>query len=159
MCSKLVIMDKDKKKKRYERIYKQLVELVKKSDNPTARMATIIAVLHHKMDYFFWTGFYLLQDEKLILSQYQGPVACMELKHNTGVCWAGFNQHKTIIVEDVEKFPGHIACDSRSKSEIVVPLNNAKGEIIGVLDVDSTSFSSFDEVDNEALESILALVY
>jgi GAF domain-containing protein len=152
-------MDKNKKQGRYERIYKQIAELMPKTDDPYARMSTIIAVLHHKMDFFFWTGFYFLKNDKLVVGQYQGPVACQELAKDTGVCWAGIHQQKPIIVPDVEKFPGHIACDSRSKSEIVIPLKDAKGDIIGVLDVDSNKYNSFDEVDEKMLGQILALIY
>jgi L-methionine (R)-S-oxide reductase len=148
----------NKKAARYERIYNQLQDLVVKSIDSTARMATIAAVLHHKMDGFFWTGFYLLREGNLIVGPYQGPVACLELNKNTGVCWAGINQGKTIIVPDVEKFTGHVACDSRSKSEIVIPIKNSKGEIIGVLDVDSNKLDQFDETDAEWLEKITALV-
>lgn len=151
-------MDKNKKAGRYSRIYSQLEELVKKSDNPISHMATVIAVLHHKMDYFFWTGVYLLQDGKLLVGPYQGPVACQELAQNKGVCWAGINQNKTMVVEDVHLFPDHIACDSRSNSEIVVPLRNNNGEIIGVLDIDSKDLNSFDEVDAEWLEKIVGLI-
>ena len=148
----------NKKATRYERIYNQLHDLVIKSNDSTARMASIAAVLHHKMEGFFWTGFYLLREGNLIVGPYQGPVACLELKKNTGVCWAGINQKKTIIVPDVEKFPGHIACDSRSRSEIVIPLKNSKGKIFGVLDVDSNKPDQFDETDAAWLEKITALV-
>ena len=152
-------MDKNKKQGRYERIYDQLKGLMIKTDDHNARMSTIIAVLHHKMEYFFWTGFYFLKDGKLIVGQYQGPVACQELKKDTGVCWAGINQKKTIVVPDVEKFPDHIACDSRSKSEIVVPLRDKSGVIIGVLDIDSNDYNSFDEIDELNLNKILGLIY
>ena len=111
------------------------------------------------MDDFFWTGFYLLQDGKLLVGPYQGPVACMELQKDTGVCWAGINTKKTICVPDVEKFPGHIACDSRSRSEIVIVLNNESGQIIGVLDVDSTKLSIFDDIDSLWLEKIVSLIH
>lgn len=151
-------MDKNKKDGRYSRIYAQLEELVKKSDNPISHMATVVAVLHHKMEYFFWTGFYLLQDGKLLVGPYQGPVACQELAKDKGVCWAGVNQKQTIVVPDVHLFPGHIACDSRSNSEIVVPLRNSKKEIVGVLDVDSKHLGSFDEIDAKWLEKIVALI-
>jgi len=152
-------MDQEKKRNRYNRLFQQLEELLKPHNNPTAAMATIVAVLHHKMDYFFWTGFYLLQNGELIVGPYQGPVACILLKKDTGVCWAGINQKEPIIVPDVHKFPGHIACDSRSNSEIVVPLKNNAGEIIGVLDVDSKKLNSFDQVDQVGLEKILTLIY
>ena len=121
-------------------------------------MATVTAVLHHKMDYYFWTGFYLLVEGELIVGPYQGPVACIQLQTDTGVCWAGINREETIIVPDVHAFPGHIACDSRSRSEIVVPLKDKKGKIIGVLDVDSKDLDSFDGIDAKWLEKIIALI-
>jgi GAF domain-containing protein len=152
-------VEKNKKEGRYSRIYTQLSELVKKSNSPAARMATIIAVLHHKMDTFFWTGFYLTENGEMTVNMYQGPVACQILEKNKGVCWAAFNRKETVVVEDVHQFPGHIACDSRSNSEIVVPLKNATGEIIGVLDVDSKQKAAFDEVDARWLEKILNLIY
>ena len=152
-------MEDKKKEGRYERIHHQLSELVLKSNNSQARMATIIAVLHHKMEYFFWTGFYLVDDGKMTVNMYQGPVACQLLEKDKGVCWAAFNQQKTIIVEDVHAFPGHIACDSRSNSEIVVPFKNREGDIIGVLDIDSKDKASFSEVDARWLEKILELVW
>ncbi len=147
------------KSNRYERLYTQINDLLKKSNNIEARMCSIVAVLHHKVEYNFWTGFYCLTDGKLIVKTYQGPVACMELKKDTGVCWAAINRNETIVVPDVEQFPGHIACDSRSKSEIVIPLRNNNGDIVGVLDVDSKDLNSFDEEDAEWLEKIVDLVY
>lgn len=152
-------MDNKKKEARYQRIYSQLEKLMSTCSNEEARMASVIAVLHHKMEYFFWTGFYMLVNDELIVSKYQGPVACMLLKKNTGVCWAAINQKQSIVVPDVHKFPGHIACDSRSNSEIVIPLKNRLGEIIGVLDVDSKDLGSFDEIDRVYLEKILNLIY
>ena len=152
-------MEEIKKEGRYSRIYQQLSELVKKSRNSQARMATIIAVLHHKMDYFFWTGFYLVDNGEMTVNMYQGPVACQVLEKNKGVCWTAFNKKETVIVEDVHAFPGHIACDSRSNSEIVVPFKNQIGEIIGVLDIDSKEKASFSETDARWLEKIIALVF
>ncbi len=152
-------MEKSKKESRYSRIYNQLSELVLKSTSPAARMATIIAVLHHKMDAFFWTGFYLIENGKMTVNMYQGPVACQVLEKDTGVCWAAFNRQETVVVEDVHQFPGHISCDPRSRSEIVVPLKNGEGKIIGVLDVDSREKAAFDEVDARWLEKILQLVH
>jgi GAF domain-containing protein len=152
-------MEDKKKEGRYGRIYTQLSELVKKSNNTSARMATIIAVLHHKMEPFFWTGFYLIENGEMTVNMYQGPVACQILEKDKGVCWAAFNQQKTVVVEDVHEFPDHIACDARSNSEIVVPLKNKAGEIIGVLDVDSSEKASFSEVDAKWLEKILELIW
>ncbi len=152
-------MEDYKKEGRYSRIYKQLSELVLKSNSSSARMATIIAVLHHKMDYFFWTGFYLIENGEMTVNIYQGPVACQILEKEKGVCWAAFNKKETVIIEDVHNFPGHIACDSRSNSEIVVPFKNREGETIGVLDVDSSQNGSFSDVDARWLEKILELVW
>ena len=152
-------MDSSKKSGRYERIHKQLDELVRKTDDPICRMSTINAVLHHKMDHFFWTGFYLLRDGQLRVGPYQGPVACQVLEVNKGVCWAAVNNAKTIVVPAVEKFPGHIACDSRSKSEIAVPLKNADGEIVGVLDIESKEYGNFDSEDAIHLQKIISLIY
>ena len=152
-------MEERKKEGRYARIYNQLSELVLKSNNTRARMATIIAVLHHKMEYFFWTGFYLIEDGEMTVQMYQGPVACQILEKNKGVCWAAFNQQKSVIVNDVHEFPNHIACDSRSKSEIVIPFKNNNGQIIGVLDIDSAEIASFSETDAKWLEKILELIY
>jgi len=152
-------MDIEKKKARYGRIIDQLHELLTKTDDPDARIATIIAVLHHKFDYFFWTGFYFLRKGELVVKSYQGPLACQVLDKDTGVCWAGINHQETIVVPDVHQFPGHIACDSRSNSEIVVPVRDRNGDIMGVLDVDSTVLDSFDEVDAENLEKITGMIY
>ena len=151
-------MKKEQKEGRYQRIYDQLADLLKDKPNPIARMATIVAVLHHKMDYFFWTGFYLLDNGELIVGPYQGSLACIKLKKDTGVCWAGINSGETVIVPDVHQFPGHIACDTRSNSEIVVPLKDESGNVIGVLDVDSKEPGSFDEIDALWLEKILELM-
>jgi L-methionine (R)-S-oxide reductase len=152
-------MDKTKKAGRYERIYLQLSELLPKTNDPLCRMATINAVLHHKMDNYFWTGFYLLNDGQLRVGPYQGPVACQVLEKNKGVCWAAINNQKSIIVPDIEKFPGHIACDSRSKSEIAIPLKKAEGTIFGVLDIDSKELDNFNEEDAIHLEKIISLIF
>ena len=151
-------MEESKKEGRYARIHKQLEALLVKTEDPLARMASICAVLHHKMDHFFWTGFYLYKSGKLVVGPYQGPVACQELEKDKGVCWAGINKEETIVVTDVHQFPGHIACDSRSNSEIVVPVKNKDGNVSGVLDVDSSELASFDEIDAKWLEKIIGLL-
>lgn len=151
-------MDSAKKRAAYGRIQTQLQSLLTKSPDAEARMASIVALLHHKMNHFFWTGFYGLRDGRLVVKMYQGPIACMELQKDTGVCWAAINAGKSIVVPDVELFPGHIACDSRSKSEICVPLRDKSGAVIAVLDIDSDVPGNFDEVDAEEIEKILALV-
>lgn len=153
-------MDATKKQKRYQRLYKQIQDLIlKSSNNPLSNMATINAVLYHKMEYFFWCGFYLMQEGKLQVGPYQGSLACINLTEGTGVCQAALLQQKTLVVPDVEAFPGHIACDSRSKSEIVIPLYDKENQLVGVMDVDSKDLNSFDEVDQQELEKIVRLVY
>ncbi len=151
-------MDPKKKAGRYARILRQLQDLLYKSPDLDSKLATIAAILHNKMDYFFWTGFYFLKDGDLVVKSYQGPVACQVLERNKGVCWAGVNQQKTIVVPDVHQFPGHIACDSRSKSEIVVPVRDSGGKVTGVLDIDSKFLNSFDDTDAAYLEKILGLI-
>lgn len=151
-------MNEKQKAERYSRIAIQLEELFVKTTNPIARMATVVAVLHHKFDYFYWTGFYLLDGGALTVGPYQGSLACMVLRKDTGVCWAGINGQKSLIVANVHDFPGHIACDSRSQSEVVVPLLRS-GEIVGILDVDSKTLDSFSPADAEGLEKITALIY
>ncbi|MFO8054327.1 MAG: GAF domain-containing protein [Bacteroidales bacterium] len=148
-----------KKAARYERIYQQIKDLTSSCSFPVSRMASISAVLHHKMDNFFWTGFYLLEGGSLVVGPYQGPLACMKLEKDKGVCWTGIRKAETIVVPDVTKFPGHIACDSRSKSEIVVPLFDRQGMTMGVLDVDSSSLNAFDKTDAHYLTKIIGLIY
>ena len=151
-------MDESKKEGRYQRIITQLDDLLTKTSDPIARMATIAAVLSHKFDYFFWCGFYFAHGDKMIVGPYQGPVACQVLK-GTGVCLDAVKQNNSIVVPDVHKYSGHIACDSRSNSEIVVPVRDGNGKIIAVLDVDSASFNSFDETDRKYLEIITSAIY
>ncbi len=153
------MMNDKKKEGRYQRIFIQLQELLKKTDDPLARMASICAVLHHKMEHFFWTGFYLHKDGKLIVGPYQGPVACQELEKDKGVCWAAVKGGAPVVVADVHAFPGHIACDSRSKSEITIPVFDPLGQIHAVFDVDSDKPDSFNEVDRKSLEAILELIF
>lgn len=152
------MITQERLEKRYQRIYSQLQELLKETEDKTARMATTVALLHHKMPHFFWTGFYLLRGRELIVGPYQGPLACQTLEKSKGVCWAGVNTQRTIIVADVHKFPNHIACDSRSNSEIVIPLFDSQHEVWAVLDVDSQKLNAFSDVDQEWLEKIVRLV-
>jgi L-methionine (R)-S-oxide reductase len=147
------------KNKLYQRIYQQLFELLRKTGDIDARMATISAVLHHKLGMVLWTGFYTLKNGELLVKNYQGPLACQVLKKNTGVCWTAVNKQKTIIVPDVHQFKGHIACDPRSKSEIVVPVRDQNGVIIGVLDIDSKILDRFDTTDAIELEKITGLLF
>jgi len=149
---------------RYERIYDQLKELIEgKSPNLTAAMATICAVLHHKMPHHFWTGFYLVASEdELHVGPYQGPVACQVLT-GRGVCLHCARTREPVIVANVDQFPGHIACDARSKSEIALPVTrrsspDAEDEVIAVLDIDAAEPRQFDSEDLAPLEKILSLL-
>jgi L-methionine (R)-S-oxide reductase len=142
----------------YERLYSQLEPLIRdKSPTLVAGMATIAALLHAKLRHHSWTGFYFVAGaDELHVGPYQGPVACQVLK-GRGVCLAAVTRKAAVVVPDVEAFPGHIACDSRSRSEIVIPLINS-GKIIAVLDIDSTSPAAFDDDDVVPLGRIVALL-
>lgn len=144
---------------KYDRLYEQITTYVQTTPDIWARLATMEAVLHHKMQTFFWTGVYALVDGELIVRSYQGPVACQKLRAHTGVCWAAIDSGETVIVPDVEQFPGHIACDSRSKSEIVIPIRNWEGQVFACLDIDSDKPGAFDAEDEAGLKKILALLY
>jgi len=143
---------------RYERIYAQLKDLIEgKSPNLVAAMATLCAVLHHKMGHHFWTGFYFVASEdELHVGPYQGPVACQVLRGRP-VCLHCARTRQPVVVPDVEQFPGHIACDSRSKSEIALPVMEGD-QVIAVLDVDSDKLAQFDEDDVAPLTKILSLL-
>jgi L-methionine (R)-S-oxide reductase len=151
-------MDKGKKLPRYERIAEQLAGLLPKSSDALAHMATVAALLYHKFDHYFWCGFYRLVDGDLVVGPYQGPLACQVLVRGRGICWEAVRRGEMLIVRDVREFPDHIACDSRSLSEIVVPVRNKSGKIIAVLDVDSDQLAQFDEADASGLQKIAALL-
>jgi len=144
---------------RYGRIREQLAALFRTNHDPIARMATAAALLHHKMPHFFWTGFYRLQDGQLVVGPYQGPLACAVLKGPDGVCWAGVLRREPVLVGDVEQFPGHVACDGRSRSEVVVPVRDRDGQVTAVLDVDSDRLAAFGETDVAGLTTIAALIH
>jgi len=138
---------------RFERIRDQLADLIRKTPDPLARRATAAALLHHKVPDVSWTGFYMLRGEDLVVDVYQGPVACLVLQAHTGVCWAAIDRRESIIVPDVQDFPGHIPCDSRTRSELVVPLFSG-GAPAGVLDIDSRRPRRFDAVDLAGYELV-----
>jgi GAF domain-containing protein len=119
-----------------------------------SNLSNFVAILKSHFD-FFWVGFYLVENEKLILGPFQGPLACTEIKFGKGVCGTAWSRGETIIVEDVHQFPGHIACSSETNSEIVLPLIDSKGRVVAVLDIDSTEFSDFDNIDQKYLEKML----
>ena len=143
---------------RYRRIADQLGELIAKTDDRVAHRATAAALLHHKIPGVSWTGFYLLKHGELVVDAYQGPVACLVLEEHVGVCWAAIDQDTTQIVADVHAFPGHIPCDDRSRSEVVVPIHDAEGRPIGVLDIDSHRESHFDKVDGEGCRFVVEIL-
>lgn len=144
---------------RYERLLGQLAELYQITPDPISRMATAATLLYHKMGHFYWVGFYRLVEGQLLVGPYQGTLACQKLKTNTGVCWSGVNQNQTIVVPDVHQFPGHIACDPKSRSEIVVPIRNEQGAVQAVLDGDSDQLAAFDSVDADYLNRISQMIF
>lgn len=141
------------KEEKYKALLPQIESLVEGEDNLTANLGNICSALKYNMDRFFWVGFYIRKGDELILGPFQGPVACTRIHIPNGVCGTAVKEKKTIIVDDVNKFPGHIACSSESKSEIVVPIFTGD-EVAAVLDVDSDDYSSFDEKDKLYLEKI-----
>ncbi|HRD38861.1 MAG TPA: GAF domain-containing protein [Bacteroidia bacterium] len=142
------------KQEKYLELIPQIKALMEGESDMTANMANICAALKYGMN-FFWVGFYLVKDNQLVLGPFQGPVACTRIHKGKGVCGASWERGEVIIVEDVDRFPGHIACSSLSKSEIVLPIYNSKKEIIGVLDVDSDEYACFDKTDEKYLSEIL----
>ncbi|MBN2214287.1 MAG: GAF domain-containing protein [Bacteroidales bacterium] len=143
------------KESKYKRLLSQINGLLNKTDDLISAMATVNAILYHKMPDFLWVGFYILRNGRLLVGPYQGPLACQELEQNKGVCWHCMNIEKIVIVLDVDQFPGHIACDSRTKSEIALPVISEKGDKIGVLDIDSERTGCFDDTDSKYLMLIV----
>ena len=147
------------KEEKYEEAYLQIASLVAGESDQIANMANISSLLHEQFG-FWWTGFYrVVSANELVLGPFQGPVACTRIKKGRGVCGTAWETDTTQVVPDVELFPGHIACSSESKSEIVVPLHSQDGSIIGVLDIDSAELNTFDETDRHWLEKICCQVF
>ena len=140
------------KNETYKLLLAQVKAMVKDESDPVANMANVAALIQEAF-HFWWTGFYRVLGEQLVLGPFQGPVACTRIGFGKGVCGTSWKGRKTLVVEDVEQFPGHIACSSESKSEIVVPLMK-NNEVIGVLDIDSERLATFDQTDKEWLEQI-----
>jgi GAF domain-containing protein len=145
------------KEERYHLLTEQIRSLIEGETDVVAVMANVCAAIHEAMG-FFWTGFYRVKDHELVLGPFQGPVACMHIGYGRGVCGTAWKQRETIVVPDVEQFPGHIACSSLSRSEIVVPVFSKDGEVLAVLDIDSKELSTFDDVDRLHLEAICRLI-
>ena len=156
MAEYLTIVRSTDKKEQYESLIPQLEALLYGESDLIANMANTCAALKEQFNWF-WVGFYLVKDNELVLGPFQGPVACTRIGKGKGVCGASWEQAKTLIVPDVEAFPGHIACSSLSRSEIVLPLYRGN-EVVGVLDVDSEHLDQFDETDAKYLEQIVKLI-
>jgi GAF domain-containing protein len=144
------------KESQYDSILPQISSLLDGESDQIANMANVCAALKEQFN-FFWVGFYMVKGNELVLGPFQGPVACTRIKLGKGVCGSAWDQKKTLIVPDVDLFPGHIACSSASKSEIVIPIIR-RGKVIGVLDVDSEELNSFDETDADYLLQILEFI-
>lgn len=145
------------KNETYKLLLAQVKAMLKDECDPIANMANVAALIHEAF-HFWWTGFYRVIDNQLVLGPFQGPVACTRIGFGKGVCGTSWKEKKTLVVEDVEQFPGHIACSSESRSEIVVPLLIKGEEVIGVLDIDSEHLATFDATDQLWLEQIAEVV-
>ena len=145
------------KEEKYSLLIEQIKSLTEGETDAIAVMANVCAAIQQEMG-FFWTGFYRVVGNELLLGPFQGPVACMHIPFGKGVCGSAWKQHETIVVPDVELFPGHIACSSLSRSEIVVPLFSDSGEVTAVLDIDSKELATFDDTDRTYLEAICGLI-
>lgn len=142
----------------YSLLRDQVASLIEGEDDLISNMANIAAIIHETFG-FWWTGFYIVKGDCLVLGPFQGPVACTRIPFGKGVCGTAWKRKEAVVVPDVEEFPGHIACSSLSRSEIVVPLYDSNGDVWAVLDIDSKELSTFDETDKENLEAIVSLLY
>ena len=140
---------------KYKLLYNQIKSLIQNENDTIANMSNVAAIIHETFK-FWWTGFYRVVNNELVLGPFQGPVACTRIAYGKGVCGTSWKEAKTIVVEDVHEFPGHIACSCASKSEIVVPIFK-DNHVIGVLDIDSENLATFDNIDKEWLEKIIEL--
>jgi len=154
------------KSARYAEVAEEIMAVLEGEPNRTARMATVASMLHDAFETFFWTGFYVVDEDKraagtdeLVVGPSQGTLGCLRIPFGKGVCGAAAATGQTQLIDDVHAFPGHIACDSRSASEIVLPVRDAEGRLIAVLDVDSTEKAAFDRVDQAALEDLLGRAF
>ncbi|GAK32172.1 hypothetical protein JCM17846_03560 [Iodidimonas nitroreducens] len=152
-------MTQDEKNRRYQEIAAQIASVLEHEDNLVTRMATVSCLLAQGFETYFWTGFYMVDPKKpleLVVGPYQGSLGCLRIPFGKGVCGRAASEGRTQIVADVDAFPGHIACDQRSRSEIVVPVFDATHRLIAVFDVDSEQLGNFDETDQRWLEQIIA---
>ena len=156
MAEELIISTSTNKKERYATLVPQIESLVEGEKDVIANLSNIAAALKQTMD-FFWVGFYLVKNDQLVLGPFQGPIACTRINFGKGVCGASWKEKKVILVPDVEQFPGHIACSSASKSEIVLPAFK-NGEVALVLDVDSDKLDDFDSTDEQELSKLMRVI-
>lgn len=154
MAECLIISDGNKHEK-YSVLYNQIRSLLDSENDLISNMANISSMIHHTFG-FWWTGFYRVSADELVLGPYQGPIACSRIRFGKGVCGTAWKDARTVIVPDVDRFPGHIACSSSSRSEIVVPVFDVSGIVTAVLDIDSEHLNTFDNTDKEWLEKIVA---
>ncbi|MGB0992281.1 MAG: GAF domain-containing protein [Akkermansiaceae bacterium] len=152
-------MDELEKESHYQQARQKITAMLAGERDEIAQMATVSSILAGEFPYFYWTGFYRLLGGELVVGPYQGTPGCLRINLARGVCGAAASDQKTLIVEDVHQFPGHIACDSASRSEIVVPVYGGNGELIAVLDVDSDQPAAFTNTDRVGLEGIVSAVF
>ena len=145
------------KEEKYRLLTEQIRSLIEGEKDEVAVMANVCAVIHEAMG-FWWTGFYRVVNDELLLGPFQGSVACMHIGYGKGVCGTAWKEQRTVVVPDVEEFPGHIACSSLSRSEIVVPVFSKSGEVVAVLDIDSKDLATFDDTDSQYLEEICRII-
>ena len=150
-------MQKKMKEEKYKLLTEQIRSLIAGEEDEVAVMANVCAVIHESMG-FWWTGVYRVVNNELLLGPFQGPVACMHIGFGKGVCGTAWKEQRTVVVPDVEEFPGHIACSSLSRSEIVVPVFSKSGAVVAVLDIDSKDLATFDDTDSRYLEEICRML-
>lgn len=152
------IVDKTlSKTEQYQQALEQLKLVIEGESDKIANLSNIMACLKYGFG-FFWVGVYLVQENELVLGPFQGPLACTRIRKGRGVCGSAWEQNKSLLVPNVDEFPGHIACSSESKSEVVIPIRNSDGEVVGVLDVDSDQLDDFNSSDLTGLEKIVSLI-
>lgn len=154
--SEQLIISGETKQERYEALLPQIKAVVEDEPDLIANMANVAAMLHETFG-FWWTGFYRVEGQELVLGPFQGPMACTRIKKGRGVCGTAWAKAQTQVVPDVDQFPGHIACSSASRSEIVVPIFK-EGEVIAVLDIDSAQLGTFDQTDRRYLEQVVEML-
>lgn len=157
MAEELIISKGLTKEEKYQSLLPQIKALIGNEPDMVANMANLSAALKQAFD-FFWVGFYRVIDNELVLGPFQGPIACTRIRMGRGVCGTAWKEQKTLVVPDVDQFPGHIACNADSRSEIVIPFKDSQANILGVLDIDSDTLNTFDEIDARYLNKMLQLL-